>query len=124
MAVAADGGGYKRQSSDDDSSGGEAKVKEEDGDDPFLLVITPQLQVALALHGEDGQRQLLMRCDTPTLSDALALIGRRLRDQNPDQAMALQQELVDLLPFGTDDGVKWDDPQLDIDELDEMLAEL
>ena len=82
-------------------------LMEEDGDDPFLLVITPQLQVALALHGEDGQRQLLMRCDTPTLSDALALIGRRLRDQNPDQAMALQQELELLGPLQSDE--RWSD---------------
>ena len=80
---------------------------EEDGDDPFLLVITPQLQVALALHGRDGQRQLVMRCDTPTLSDALALIGRRLRVQNPEQAMALQQELESLGPLQSDE--RWSD---------------
>ena len=82
-------------------------LRADDGDDPFLLVITPQLQVALALHGADGQRQLLMRSDPPTLSDALALIGRRLRDQDPDQATALQQELESLGPLHADE--RWSD---------------
>ncbi len=80
---------------------------DDDGDDPFLLVITPQLQVALALHGPTDQRQLLMRCDTPTLSEALTLIGHRLRKQDPAQAMALQQELEALGPLHSEE--RWSD---------------
>ena len=77
-------------------------LRDGDGDDPFLLVITPSLQVALALHGPAGQRQLLMRCDAPTLSDALALIGGRLREQSPDRAAALHQALEQLGPLHSD----------------------
>ncbi len=47
----------------------------DDGDDPLLLVITPEVQVALALHGPPQKRQLLMRCDPATLSDVLVQLG-------------------------------------------------
>ena len=50
----------------------------EDGDDPFLLVFTPELQLALAIHGPADERQLLMRCDADSLSDTLTLLGERL----------------------------------------------
>jgi signal transduction histidine kinase len=41
-------------------------------------VITPQLQVAMALHGDADRRQLLVRTDPTSLSAALALIDERL----------------------------------------------
>ena len=50
-------------------------LRHDDGQDPVLLVITPSLQVALALHGEPQQRQLLMRCDPTSLGDVLSLLG-------------------------------------------------
>ena len=36
----------------------------------------------------------------------------------------LADVLMELLPFGTDDQVLWNDTALNIDELDEMLSDL
>ena len=78
----------------------------EDGLDPLLIVITPTLQVALAIHGDQDRRQLLMRCDHDTLGDALALFGTRLQGQSPELAEALRTQLNGLGPLHSD-------PQLD-----------
>ena len=71
---------------------------ESDGLDPLLIVITAELQVALALHGESDQRQLLMRCDPETLSTLLAMLDQRLQDQAAEEAMgaATLQSLTEL----------------------------
>ena len=37
---------------------------------------------------------------------------------------SFSHQLMELLPFGTDDQVMWNDPNLNIDELNEMMAEL
>ena len=67
-----------------------------DGDDPLLLVITPEVQVALALHGPPQKRQLLMRCDPATLSDVLVQLGGRLEHQSPAQAEQLRKALESI----------------------------
>ena len=72
------------------------KLEENDGDDPVLLVITPSIQIALALHGSGCKRQLLMRCDPDSLSNALSLLGRKIHHQNPKLARTLQNELEKL----------------------------
>ena len=55
-----DGGGHFRR----------LPLDPRDSRDPLLIVITPKLQLALALHGPEGERQLLMRSDASTLSVA------------------------------------------------------
>ena len=77
-------------------------LEPEDGDDPFLLVITPQLQLALAIHGDPGERQLLMRCDADSLSDTLTLVGERLNNQEPGLAEQLRAQLTQLGPLRND----------------------
>ena len=77
-------------------------LEPEDGDDPFLLVITPQLQLALAIHGDPGERQLLMRCDADSLSDTLTLVGERLNNQEPGLAEQLRNQLTQLGPLRND----------------------
>jgi len=67
-----------------------------DGTDPLLLVITPQLQVAMALHGPADRRQLLLRTDPASLSAALALIDERLQRSAPDAGLRLRQALQGL----------------------------
>ena len=71
--------------------------------DPLLILITPQLQLALALQGAEGMRQLLMSSDPTTLGDILALIGRQLQDQDPAMAEQLQGDLRQLGPLHTDE---------------------
>ena len=71
-------------------------LRPDDGDDPLLLVITPEVQVALALHGPSQKRQLLVRCDPATLSDVLVQLGGRLEHQSPAQAEQLRKALESI----------------------------
>jgi hypothetical protein len=64
-----------------------------------LVVITAKVQIALALHGEASQRQLLMRSEPETLGTVLGLIEQRLKQDSPDQALALHQALEALGPL-------------------------
>ena len=74
----------------------------EDGDDPFLLVFTPELQLALAIHGPADERQLLMRCDADSLSDTLTLLGERLNATEAGLAEELRGQLTGLGPLHND----------------------
>ena len=74
-------------------------LHEEDSHDPLLVVITAKVQIALALHGEASQRQLLMRSEPETLGTVLGLIEQRLKQDSPDQALALHQALEALGPL-------------------------
>ena len=68
-------------------------LQEADGTDPFLLVITPRFQVALALTGDPQARQLLVRFDPATLSAALTLLDERLQASDAVQGQRLRQAL-------------------------------
>ena len=74
-------------------------LRESDSHDPLLLVITSRLQVALALHGQEGERQLLMRSEPDILGQALTLVEQRLRLDAPEQADRLQQAVRQLGPL-------------------------
>jgi signal transduction histidine kinase len=76
---------------------------ETDGTDPLLLVITPRLQVALALVGEAAARRLVVRFDPPTLSEALSLIDQRLQRTDPEQARRLRQAIQALGSLQSDE---------------------
>jgi signal transduction histidine kinase len=76
---------------------------EADGTDPLLLVLTPRLQVAMALLGEPGQRRLVVRFDPPTLSAALSLLDERLQHTDPEQGQRLRQAIQALGPLQSDE---------------------
>lgn len=78
-------------------------LRAEDSQDPFLLVITSKLQVALALQGREGQRRLLMRSEPEVLTRVLAQLEQRLREEDPDQAEVLHQALNNLGPLQSSD---------------------
>jgi signal transduction histidine kinase len=87
------------------AAGGFARLalEEADGTDPLLLVVTPRVQVALALAGGVQERQLLVRFDPTTLSAALALLDERLQLADPDQGRQLRQALRALGPLQSDE---------------------
>ncbi len=88
----------------DDSSGYERlTLLEEDGNDPLLIVITPEIQIALALEGESEDRKLLMRSDPETLSDLLTLLDNRLNTENVEQANNLRNALGEMGQLKTND---------------------
>ncbi len=78
-------------------------LEEEDGTDPLLLVITPQLQVALCLDGPPEGRRLIVRFDPAALSEALRLIHERLLARDPEASSALRSALQRLGPLRSDD---------------------
>ena len=77
-------------------------LRDEDGTDPLLIVITPAVQVALAIEGAAGARRLLVRFDAPAVSAALQLLDRRLQEDAPVQARRLRTSLRDLGPLHND----------------------
>ncbi len=79
------GGGYQR-----------FQLRNDDGYDPLLLIITPQVQVALALQGHPGSRQLLMRSDPETLTDLMRMLDLRLEQEDQGKAAELRQALAEL----------------------------
>ena len=76
---------------------------EEDGNDPLLIVITPEIQIALALEGKCQERKLLMRSDPETLSDLLTLLDNRLNTENIEQANNLRNALEAMGQLKTND---------------------
>ncbi|MCP9850597.1 sensor histidine kinase KdpD [Cyanobium sp. Morenito 9A2] len=78
-------------------------LENNDGTDPLLLVITPRVQVALALHGPPERRQLLVRFDPVTLSATLTLLDQRLRRSNPEAGQRLRSAIGALGPLHGDD---------------------
>jgi signal transduction histidine kinase len=71
-------------------------LREADGTDPLLLLITERLQVALAVDGPPEQRRLLVRFDAPVLSAALALLDQRLQQDDPAAAARMRRALREL----------------------------
>ncbi len=80
-------------------------LREQDGSDPLLLVITSAVQVGLCLDGPAAGRRLVVRFEPTVLSQALGLIHQRLAEEAPLQAERLRQELQHL-------GSLQSDPQL------------
>ncbi|MEB3198906.1 MAG: histidine kinase dimerization/phospho-acceptor domain-containing protein, partial [Synechococcaceae cyanobacterium] len=71
----------------------------DDGTDPLLLLITPAVQVALALDGPPQARRLIVRFDAEVLAGALQLVLQRLHEDNPRAADALAAALQALGPL-------------------------
>ncbi len=75
----------------------------EDGHDPLLIIITPEIQVALALQGEPGQRNLLVRSDQEIFSVLLQMLDLRLKNEDPKEGEKLREALADLGPLRSND---------------------
>ncbi len=80
-------------------------LRPDDGTDPLLVVITPRLQVALALDGLAEGRRLLVRFDADVLSTAFDLLDRRLQRDDADAAARLRSLLQELGPLHNDPGL-------------------
>ncbi len=68
----------------------------EDGNDPLLIVITKEIQIALALTGKPGERNLIMRSDQEALTDILILLDQRLNLEKPEKAKEIRHSLAEL----------------------------
>ncbi|MEA5415726.1 sensor histidine kinase [Synechococcus sp. BA-132 BA5] len=74
-------------------------LREDDGTDPLLVLITPVLQVALALDGPPQARRLVVRFEASILSAALELLDRRLAQDDPAAGLGLRRRLQLLGPL-------------------------
>ena len=74
-------------------------LRQGDGTDPLLLLITPTLQVALCLDGGAEARRLVVRFEPEVLGAALGLIDARLRQEAPEEAELLRRNLQLLGPL-------------------------
>ncbi len=81
-------------------------LRKEDGYDPLLIIITPHIQIALALQGEIGQRNLIMRSDLETFKDLLGLLDLRLNAEEPTHARQLRQALANLGALSTHETIQ------------------
>ncbi|MCP9785552.1 sensor histidine kinase [Cyanobium sp. N5-Cardenillas] len=71
----------------------------DDGTDPLLVLITPVLQVALALDGPPQARRLVVRFEAAILSAALELLDRRLAEDDQAAGLGLRRRLQLLGPL-------------------------
>ena len=78
-------------------------LRDDDGTDPLLVVITPAVQVALCLDGPAEARRLVVRFDPQALSGALRLVDARLRHEAAAEAELLRRSLQQLGPLRSDD---------------------
>ena len=85
------GGGFQR-----------LPLRNEDGDDPLLVLITPRLQVALLLDGPPLARRLVVRFEAAMLTQALQSFDHRLNEDDPAAAALLRQGLKALGPLHND----------------------
>ncbi len=74
-------------------------LRQDDGTDPLLVLITPVLQVALALDGPPQARRLVVRFEASILSAALELLDRRLAQDDPAAGLGLRRRLQLLGPL-------------------------
>tara|TARA_Y100001968_G_scaffold123240_1_gene112188 strand:- start:1783 stop:3156 length:1374 start_codon:yes stop_codon:yes gene_type:complete len=68
-------------------------LKEEDGYDPLLIIISRQIQIALTLHGPPMKRSLILRSDANTLKDITKMLLQRLSKEESLQSNQLQKDL-------------------------------
>ncbi|MFN9546813.1 MAG: sensor histidine kinase [Cyanobacteriota bacterium] len=77
-------------------------LREEDGNDPLLVLITPRVQVAMLLDGPPLARRLVVRFEAAMLSQALESLAQRLRQDDPVAAARLRDRLQSLGPLHND----------------------
>ena len=79
-------------------------LRDDDGTDPLLVVITSAVQVALCLDGPPEARRLVVRFDPQALSAALSLLDERLRSEGgAEEAEQLRRSLQQLGPLRSDE---------------------
>ena len=80
-------------------------LRDGDGNDPLLVLITPQLQVAMLLDGPPSARRLVVRFEAAMVSQALEGFAQRLQDDDPGAAIKLRHQLQALGPLHNDPGL-------------------
>ena len=71
-------------------------LNNEDGYEPFLLIITTNFQCLLTIAGERDKRTLLMRCDEKSLKTAIELIDAKLNQEHHEEVLNFRNAIKNL----------------------------
>jgi len=69
---------------------------QEDGYEPFLMIITPNFQCVLSIVGEKDKKILLMKCDEESLKLSIELMHAKLNEQNYEEGVKFRNAINNL----------------------------
>jgi len=69
---------------------------QEDGYEPFLMVITPNFQCVLSIVGEKDKKILLMKCDEESLKISIELMHAKLNQENYEEGVKFRNAINNL----------------------------
>ena len=69
---------------------------QEDGYEPFLMIITPNFQCILSIAGEKDKKILLMKCDKESLKITIELMHEKLNQENYEEGAKFRKAINNL----------------------------
>ncbi len=69
---------------------------QEDGYEPFLMIITPNFQCILSIVGEKDKKILLMKCDEESLKLSIELMHAKLNQENHEEGVKFRNAINNL----------------------------
>jgi len=69
---------------------------QEDGYEPFLMIITPNFQCVLSIVGEKDKKILLMKCDEESLKLSIELMHAKLNQENYEEGVKFRNAINNL----------------------------
>jgi len=69
---------------------------QEDGYEPFLMIITPNFQCILSIAGEKDKKILLMKCDEESLKISIELMHAKLNQENYKEGIKFRNAINNL----------------------------
>ncbi len=69
---------------------------QEDGYEPFLMIITPHFQCVLSIVGEKDKKILLMKCDEESLKLSIELMHAKLNQENYEEGVKFRNAINNL----------------------------
>ncbi len=71
-------------------------LSQEDGYEPFLMIITPNFQCILSIVGEKDKKTLLMKCDEESLKLSIELMHEKLNQENHEEGVKFRNAINNL----------------------------
>ncbi len=71
-------------------------LSQEDGYEPFLMIITPNFQCILSIVGEKDKKILLMKCDEESLKLSIELMHAKLNQENYEEGVKFRNAINNL----------------------------
>ena len=71
-------------------------LSQEDGYEPFLMIITQNFQCILSISGEKDKKVLLMKCDEESLKISIELMHAKLNQENYEEGVKFRTAINNL----------------------------